>query len=535
MPLSGELFIGFERRGTSRRFRAYDPAGARALAPEFSAAGAAEIDAACALAGAAFDAYRELPPERRALFLEAIAQHILDHGEALLRRAHEETALPLARLEGERARTVSQLRLFAAELRAGEWLGLRVDPALPERLPTPRPELRQRKIPCGPVAVFGASNFPLAFSVAGGDSAAALAAGCPIVVKGHPAHPGTSEWVARAVVAAAAETGMPDGVFSLLNGPDTALGVALVTDARIRAVAFTGSRGGGLALMKAAAARPEPIPVYAEMSSVNPVILLPAALTARAASLAREFTASLALGVGQFCTNPGLLLAIEGPGLKEFLDEASGAVAAISPGVMLTPGIHRNFEQGVGRVADEKAVSLLARGVESAAAHCGRAALFSVTAGSLLSNPRLAEEIFGPASVLVRCANLDELLQVLGQLEGQLTMTLQMDGPDLPMAQALLPALERKAGRLIVNGWPTGVEVSHAMVHGGPFPATSDGRSTSVGTLAIERFLRPMCYQGFPDGLLPEPLRDGQIGQWPHRLEGSHRPGSPTSTSPRSS
>lgn len=526
MPLSGELFIGFERRTTSRTFRAYDPAGDRALAPEFSAAGAAEIEAACALARSACDAYRELPPQRRALFLEAIAQHILEEGEALLRRAHEETALPLARLEGERTRTVSQLRLFAAELRAGDWLGLRFDTALPQRQPMPRPDLRQRKIPCGPVAVFGASNFPLAFSVAGGDSAAALAAGCPIVVKGHPAHPGTSEWVARAVVAAAAETGMPNGVFSLLNGPDTALGAALVTDARIRAVAFTGSRGGGLALMKAAAARPEPIPVYAEMSSVNPVILLPAALTARAASLAREFSASLALGVGQFCTNPGLLLAIEGPGLREFLDAASGAVAAISPGVMLTPGIHRNFEQGVGRMAGEKAVSLVARGVESAGAHCGRAALFSVSAGSLSANPRLVGEIFGPASLLVRCANLDELLEVLEQLEGQLTMTLQMDEPDHPMAQALLPLLEHKAGRLIVNGWPTGVEVSHAMVHGGPFPATSDGRSTSVGTLAIERFLRPVCYQGFPNGLLPQPLRDGQIKHWPHRLDGSHRSGS---------
>lgn len=533
MPLSGELFIGFERRATPRTFRAYDPAGARVLAPDFSAAGAAEIEAACALAWSAFDVYREFPPQRRALFLEAIAQHILEPGEALLRRAHEETALPLARLEGERARTVSQLRLFAAELRAGEWLGLRFDPALPQRQPMPRPDLRQRKIPCGPVAVFGASNFPLAFSVAGGDSAAALAAGCPIVVKGHPAHPGTSEWVARAIVAAAAETGMPNGVFSLLNGPDTALGMALVTDARIRAVAFTGSRGGGLALVKAAAARPEPIPVYAEMSSVNPVILLPAALSARAASLARDFTASLALGVGQFCTNPGLLLAIEGPGLKEFLDAASGAVAAISPGVMLTPGIHRNFEQGVGRMADEKVASLLARGVESAGAHCGRAALFSVSAASLRAHPRLAEEIFGPASLLVRCANLEELLQVLEQLEGQLTMTLQMDEPDHLMAQALLPVLEHKAGRLIVNGWPTGVEVAHAMVHGGPFPATSDGRSTSVGTLAIERFLRPVCYQGFPDGLLPSPLRDGQIKQWPHRLDGAHRPGSPTSTSPK--
>jgi NADP-dependent aldehyde dehydrogenase len=521
MTISGELFIGFERRATRQTFRAHDPASARPLAPEFSAAGAAEIDAACALAWSALDAYRGLAAERRAVFLEAIARHILAQGEALVRRAHEETALPLNRLEGERTRTVSQLRLLAAELRAGEWLGLRLDPALPQRQPAPRPDLRQRKIPCGPVAIFGASNFPLAFSVAGGDSAAALAAGCPIVVKGHPAHPGTSEWVARAIVAAAAETGMPNGVFSLLNGPDAALGVALVTDARIRAVAFTGSRGGGLALMKAAAARPEPIPVYAEMSSVNPVILLPAALAGRAASLAREFTASLTLGVGQFCTNPGLVLALEGAGLQEFLDVASGAVNAIAPAAMLTPRIHRNYEQDVDRMAGEEAVSLLARGMDSGRPHCGRAALFSVSARSLLANSRLGEEIFGPASLVVRCVDRGELLEVLEHLEGQLTMTLQMDESDHPMAQALLPTLERKAGRLIVNGWPTGVEVCHAIVHGGPFPATSDGRSTSVGTLAIERFLRPVCYQGFPESLLPEPLRDAQIGQWPHRLDGT--------------
>lgn len=520
MTNSGDLIIGLERRTTRQTFHAIDPVDGQPLAPGFSAAGPAEIDAACALAWSAFDAYRGLSSEQRAGFLEAIAQQILAQGEALVRRAHEETALPMARLEGERARTVGQLRLFAAELRAGEWLGLRLDPAQPQRRPVPRPDLRQRKIPVGPVAVFGASNFPLAFSVAGGDSAAALAAGCPIVVKGHPAHPGTSEWVARAIVAAASETGMPNGVFSLLNGPDTALGAALVADARIRAVAFTGSRSGGLALMKAAAARPEPIPVYAEMSSINPVILLSGALATRAAGLAQGFSASLTLGVGQFCTNPGLVLALEGSGLQEFLDTASSALSATAPATMLTPGIHRNYERGVERLAREEGISLLARGMESSNPHCGRAALFCTSARSLLADLRLAEETFGPASLVVRCADLSELLEVLERLEGQLTMTLQMDERDHPLAQALLPTLERKAGRLIVNGWPTGVEVCHAMVHGGPFPATSDGRSTSVGTLAIERFLRPVCYQDFPQSLLPQSLRDAEIRQWPHRLDG---------------
>ncbi len=525
MSLSGELFLGFERRATNHTFHALDAVHGRPLSPAFSAAGEAEIEAACALAWSAFAPYRAKPLEERAAFLESIATHILAQGEELVRRAHEETGLPEARLSGERARTVGQLRLLAAELRAGEWLGLRVDPALPQRQPAPRPDIRQRRIALGPVAVFGASNFPLAFSVAGGDSAAALAAGCPIVVKGHPAHPGTSEWVAKAIVEAARETGMPPGVLSLLNGPDTALGAALAADPRIRAIAFTGSRAGGLALMSVAAQRRAPIPVYAEMSSVNPVVLMPAALTTRAASLAREFITSLTLGVGQFCTNPGLILAIEGKGLDEFLEIARAAVVELAPAVMLTPGIHRNFEQAVGRMAAEGAVKLLARGLEPGAPHCGRAALFSVSARSLLAEPRLAEEMFGPASVVVRCAERGEVLEVLEHLEGQLTVTLQMEEGDLAFAQALLPAMERLAGRLIVNGWPTGVEVSHAMVHGGPFPATSDGRSTSVGTLAIDRFLRPVCYQGFSDALLPEELRAAQLDRRPHRLDGERRPG----------
>ncbi len=523
MALTGELFIGRRRASTAQRFRAIDPARGEALMPAFSAAGTAELEAACALAAAAFDSYRSLPPSRRAEFLEAIAGQILAQGEDLLARAHLETALPLARLTGERARTVGQLRLFAEELRAGEWLGLRVDSALPQRAPAPRPDIRLRKIPCGPVAIFGASNFPLAFSVAGGDSAAALAAGCPIVVKGHPAHPGTSEWVARAIVAAAAETDMPEGVFSLLNGPDTALGAALVADARIRAVAFTGSRTGGLALMKIAAERPEPIPVYAEMSSINPVVLLPAALAGRGASLAREFVASLTLGVGQFCTNPGLVLALEGEGLQSFIEAAGAALAAVSPAVMLTEGIQRNYVRGVERMGSEGA-ELLAQSSPGDQS-CARAALFSVSAESLVHRPRLAEETFGPASLIVRCRTVGELRETLERLEGQLTATLQMDAADQPVAQELLATLERKAGRIVVNSWPTGVEVCHAMVHGGPFPATADGRSTSVGTLAIERFLRPVCYQGFADALLPPELRADELPRWPHRFDGERRLG----------
>jgi len=522
MALTGELFIGRERQETPRKFQALDPATGRPLEPAFSAAGAAEVQAACTLAQAAFDAYRDLPPERRALFLEAIAKQILAQGEPLLQRAHRETALPVSRLEGERARTANQLRLFATELRSGEWLGLRVDSAMPQRQPAPRPDMRERRIPIGPVAVFGASNFPLAFSVAGGDSAAALAAGCPIVVKGHPAHPGTSEWVAQAITAAAAETGMPAGVFSLLNGPDTQLGAALTADPRIRAVGFTGSRAAGLALMHVAAERPEPIPVYAEMSSVNPVILMPGVLGSSAERLAREFADSLTLAVGQMCTNPGIVLALDSPGLQTFLDTAGAALASITPGVMLTTGIQRNYTQSVERTS-ARGAELLARGAEGGEANCGRAALFSVPAATLLEHPELTEETFGPASLVVRCATIAEIRQIIERLEGQLTLALHMDEADQPLAHGLLPVLERKAGRIIVNGWPTGVEVCHAMVHGGPFPATSDGRSTSVGTLAIERFLRPVCYQGFPEALLPVQLRAAELPRWPHRLDGERR------------
>ncbi|HLZ97378.1 MAG TPA: aldehyde dehydrogenase (NADP(+)) [Steroidobacteraceae bacterium] len=507
MTISGELFIGEERVSTEESFRAVNTTLAQCIEPAFSTAAATHAAAACELAWSAFDRFRNLDAGLRAGFLEAIAAQILAVGDELLIRAQAESGLASARLTGERARTVGQLRMFADELRRSDWEGVRIDPAIPDRQPVPRPDLRLRRIPVGPVAVFGASNFPLAFSVAGGDTAAALAAGCPVVVKGHPAHPGTGELVAQAIIAAARETNMPNGVFSLLNGRDNALGGALVANSRIKAVAFTGSRAAGLALTKIANARAEPIPVYAEMSSVNPVLLLPTALSDGAKRLGREYVASLTLGVGQFCTNPGLVLAQEGAGLDCFIAAAIGALARVAPGVMLTPGIHRAYQQGVERVARSPGVSLLARGADSDVVHGGRAALFATSAAAFLSNAEIGGEVFGPASMVVRCAGEAELLRVLEQIEGQLTVTLHMTDSDLDLAARLLPVLERKAGRLVVNGWPTGVEVSPAMVHGGPFPATTDGRSSSVGTIAMERFLRPVCYQGFPDVLLPKSLR----------------------------
>jgi 2,5-dioxopentanoate dehydrogenase len=522
MALSGELFIGDTRVARPETFFGVNPTSGEQLQPAFSSATSEDVERACELAWNAFDSFRQLAADARAKFLEAIAEQILAIGDELLERAQAESGLPLARLTGERGRTVGQLRLFADELRKGGWQGIRIDPAMPDRKPLPRSDLRQRKIAVGPVAVFGASNFPLAFSVAGGDTAAALAAGCPVVVKGHPAHPGTSELVANAIVNAAKQCGLPAGVFSLVNGTSNALGSALVANPRIKAVGFTGSRAGGLALMKIAAARAEPIPVYAEMSSINPVILLPGALRARAEALGKEFVGSLTLGVGQFCTNPGLVFALDGPELETFVASAAAALKQVQPAVMLTPGIHAAYERGVADLLKHQSLTAIARGIESQGKHCGRGALFATSAAELAQHPEVAHEVFGASSIVVRAKSEAELAAALEQLEGQLTATLHVTTEDTAIAARLLPILERRAGRVLANGWPTGVEVSHAMVHGGPYPATSDGRSTSVGTLAIDRFLRPVCYQDLPEALLPEELRGTGAGR-PHRFDGNYR------------
>ncbi len=505
--LDGSSLIGGQSVRGEDLFQAVDPSTGQLIAPEFAGVGADEVARACSLADEAFHGYRETDPEVRARFLETIADNIEAIGDALIERAMAESGLPRARLEGERGRTCSQLRLFASVVRSGDWLGVRVDTALPERKPLPRPDIRLRKIAIGPVAVFGASNFPLAFSVAGGDTASALAAGCPVVVKGHPAHPGTGELVGRAVSDAVKACGLHEGVFSLLQGTTNALGGTLVADPRIKAVGFTGSRGGGLALVRIASERAEPIPVYAEMSSVNPVVLFPAALAARAEALAEGFIGSLTMGAGQFCTNPGILLGLEGPDLDRFVAAATKALTPAAAGTMLTPGIHRAFEQGVDAFAKHHGVETLARGAEGAGPHCARGALFATDAASFVADNALSHEVFGSSSMLIRCKDMGEMAQVLEGLEGQLTATLQMDDADVELARPLLPIMERRAGRVLANGWPTGVEVSHAMVHGGPYPATSDGRTTSVGTLAIERFLRPVSYQNLPDALLPKALK----------------------------
>ena len=517
MIITGDSLIGGQAvKGTGAAFRAYNPSLQQSMDPEFTTADVNQIDQACRLAEAAFDTFRSLSDEKRAVFLETIGEKIMALGEVLVERVMAESGLPRARVEGERGRTVGQLKLFANLLREGSWNDVRIDKALPDRAP-PRPDIRMRMIGLGPVAVFSASNFPLAFSVAGGDTASAFAAGCPVVLKAHFAHPGTSELVGRAVVKAVEICGLPAGVFSLLTGVGNDIGQEVVRHPAIKAVGFTGSRGGGLALMAVAAARPVPIPVYAEMSSINPVFLLPNALANRAEDLAAGFSASLVLGVGQMCTNPGLVIGIAGSDLDRFKAAASTALAGGAACAMLSPGIAGSYKRGITQLADNADVNTLALAPQSE----GKAApaLFDTSSAAFLDQHVLSEEVFGPASLVVACKDIAEMRRIAEELEGQLTATLLMDEADLDAAQQLLPVLERKVGRILANGYPTGVEVCSAMVHGGPFPSTSDGRSTSVGTGAITRFLRPVSYQNLPQPLLPQVLRDEGGAPW-RRLEG---------------
>ncbi|WP_106475745.1 aldehyde dehydrogenase (NADP(+)) [Phytohalomonas tamaricis] len=509
MTLTGELLIGQRAvTGTQAAIEAVNPATDEKLEPAYAGGSKADVEQACALAWEAFDSYRETSLEARAIFLETIADEIEAIGDDLIERAMAETGLPQARLTGERGRTCGQLRLFAKVVRAGEWLDVRIDPAQPERQPMPRVDLRQRHIALGPVAVFGASNFPLAFSVAGGDTASALAAGCPVIVKAHSAHPGTSELVGRAVQKAVKSCNLPEGVFSLLFGSGREIGQALVLDPRIKAAGFTGSRSGGTALWKLAQGRPEPIPFYAEMSSINPVFLLPSALGTRGEEIAWGFIASLNMGAGQFCTSPGLVIAEKGPALDSFIQTARDALQESASQTMLTSGIFEAYQQGISKLTQHGQVQEIARGKTGDTPNQCQAGLFMTKAADFLADETLQEEVFGSSSLIIECANASEVAQVAEHLEGQLTATLQMEDADVDVARQLLPILERKAGRIMVNGWPTGVEVGHAMVHGGPFPATSDSRTTSVGTAAVYRFLRPVCYQDLPAALLPEALKD---------------------------
>jgi 4-aminobutyrate aminotransferase/(S)-3-amino-2-methylpropionate transaminase len=505
MGISGDMLVGGQwRHGKDGGFRVVDPRSGAAIEPEFGLGGPGDVDDAATLAEAAFDEYRATDPATRAALLERIAERIEHLGAELVERAAAETGLTVARLESERVRTTAQLRLFATTVRDGQQAGVRIDHGDAGRTPVPRPDLRLRRIPVGPVAVFGSSNFPLAFSNAGGDTASALAAGCPVIVKVHSAHPGTAMLVSGAIAAAVEDLRLPAGVHSALIGGGPSLGAELVAHPAIKAVGFTGSRSGGLALMRIAAARPEPIPVYAEMSSVNPVVILAGALRP---GLAEEFFASVTLGAGQFCTNPGLVFVPQGPAGDAFASRVAELVRESVGQTMLTLDIAAAYTSALAELAHLPGTRLLATGSSGTGPASPAPAVLETTAERFASEPSLQAEVFGAAALVVRYAGVEDLEGALRQLDGQLTASIHLGEREGDVMRRLVRILELKSGRLIVNGWPTGVEVAHAIVHGGPFPATSDPRSTSVGTLAIERFLRPVSYQGFPDSALPVELQ----------------------------
>jgi NADP-dependent aldehyde dehydrogenase len=507
--LLGTSIIGYSRgAGGNPSGQAVNPANDEPLEPVYLAPADEEVELAVRLAEGAFPAFSALSGRERAGFLRAIATEIEAVADDIAARGPLETGLPEARMRGETGRTLGQLRMFAALIEEGSWVDARIERAQPDRQPLPKPDIRSMMRPLGPVAVFCASNFPLAFSVAGGDTVSALAAGCPVVVKAHSSHPGVAELVGACIQRAAEATGMPEGVFSLLYGSGREVGMALVRHPAIQAVGFTGSRGGGVALMEAAANRPQPIPVYAEMSSVNPVILLPQAADARGEAIAEGLFASLTMGAGQFCTNPGLVFLPDGHG-EAFLARLAGLVKAGVPAVMLNSGICEAYQNAVGSFAAVEGVHRLAAAAADPA-HEDRAvpAVFTVSMRRFLEDRGLHGEMFGPAALIVR-GSLEEIEMAVLELEGQLTGTLHATEEELAAHAPLVSALERRVGRLIFNGFPTGVEVCHSMVHGGPYPATSDGRSTSVGTMAIFRFCRPVAWQAFPQEALPAELRDG--------------------------
>lgn len=456
----------------------------------------------------AFHIYRNVSLQKRAAFMKAIAIELEACGDQLIHTAMEETNLPEARLRGERARTIFQLNSYAAACARGEWMDVRIDTAIPDKTP-PKPDLRKMAVALGPVVVFGASNFPFAYSTAGGDTACALAAGCPVVVKAHPAHAGTSEMVANAVLKAVADTGMPQGVFAHVHGAAQDIGEALVKHPYTKAVGFTGSYMGGKQLFDWGNQRKEPIPVFAEMGSVNPVFLLPGKMAAEAAAVAKMYAASITLGVGQFCTNPGILIGIKGNDLDSFLHTLSEEIKNIPAAKMLHPGIAKSFAANTQKAVSQSGVQTLSEVANPDSSLMGAPIITTASAKTFLGNPVLHQEVFGPYSIVVQCDDMNEMIAVAQHLEGQLTCTLMATGNDIVSHTPLVEAVKNICGRFIMNNVPTGVEVCLSMQHGGPFPATTDSRSTSVGADGIKRFARPVVYQNWPDALLPDELKAG--------------------------
>lgn len=505
----GSLIAGEWSREGQSTFGADNPRTGERLARAYLNASPLEIHRAVQAAQAAYDAIRQYPAARLADLLDAIAAGIEALGDDLLTLADQETGLGLPRLTGERARTTGQLRKFGTLLREGSYVEAIIDRAQPDRQPAARPAIRRMLVPVGPVAVFAASNFPFAFSVAGGDTASALAAGCPVIVKAHPGHPGTSDLTAQAIQRAVQAQGFPAGTFALIQGSTVEVGQALVTHPGVCAVGFTGSLRAGRAIYDAAAARPTPIPVYAEMGSVNPMVILPGAIAARGEALAAGLAASVTLGTGQFCTNPGLVFVVRSAETDAFIDAVTAKMQAALPGVLLNRQIQAGLIKAVAGTLSKPRVSKRLGGEPLDGPACGYAhTVLQTDSAAFRADHTLQAEHFGPVTLFVTCDSLDDLRATLTALEGNLTATVHADDGEVETARAVFDVLREKAGRLIWNGFPTGVEVVYAMQHGGPYPATTAPATTSVGMTAIKRFMRPVAYQDLPDALLPDALKD---------------------------
>jgi NADP-dependent aldehyde dehydrogenase len=514
MSFTGCQQIGAEEScAGDQSFQAVNPADGSHLPGEFKCATAEEIDRAADLAASAAAAVRAVSLEQRAAFLDACADEIMALGQDLGDRYMAETGLPQGRFEGERGRTCGQLKMFARYVKDGSWLDAKIDHADPDRKPFAKPDVRSMRQPIGPVVVFGASNFPLAFATSGGDAASAMASGCPIIVKAHPSHPGTAELIGRAILAAAAKTGMPNGVFSQLQDSGIESGKQLAMHPAVKAIGFTGSLRGGRALFDLAASRPDPIPVFAEMGSTNPMFVLPEAMAERAEAIGKGLGGSVLLGVGQFCTCPGIVLGLPGAGWTDLVEATSASVQGGGAATMLNAGIKQNFVAGLDRLT--AAGASLASGEAQPDGCAASGAVFITTGSDMLDDPALEEEVFGPSTLFVECTSEEQMLDVARGLSGHLSATIHGTDADLAANSELIDILTEKAGRLVFNDYPTGVEVNHAIVHGGPYPATTDSRTTSVGSASIERFLRPVCWQDFPDSALPDALKDSNpLGLW---------------------
>ena len=507
--ISGKNFIGnkLSANGT-KTYKTFNPELNTENAIVFTEATAQEIDDAVNLAASVFKEYRTVSGINKAEFLNAIAEEILALDDVLIKIYCSETGLPEGRAKGERGRTIGQLRSFANLVAEGSWVEATIDTAQPNREPMPRSDIRKMLIPLGPVVVFGASNFPLAYSTAGGDTAAALASGCPVIVKSHPMHSGTGALVASAIIKAAEKTGMPNGVFSNLNSSGIEVGQQLVAHPKVKAVGFTGSINGGRALLDLASKRAEPIPVFAEMGSINPVIILPKALENRKADIAKTYASSITLGTGQFCTNPGLLLGIKSDALTSFINNVSEEITKINPSCMLHPNIKKGYISNKEKVVSQDKVTVTANYSSNVQNNYAAQAIVTVGGKTFLENPTLHLEVFGPFSMIVQCENASELETVIASLEGQLTGTVISDANEVANYPAVIAALQNRVGRIIFNGVPTGVEVCESMVHGGPYPASTDSRFTAVGIGSIKRWVRPFSYQDWPNDLLPNELKN---------------------------